>query len=103
MALKIYWTDFAKSSLHEIFDYYMKKAGVRISKNLISGIINATSILSNQPFTGQKEDLLSYRIENFRYLVFKNYKIIYWINHENQRVEIVDVFDTRQNPLKIIK
>ena len=29
---------------------------------------------------GQKEELLKERVEKFRYLVVKNYKVIYWIN-----------------------
>jgi plasmid stabilization system protein ParE len=103
MALKVFWTDFAKSSLHEIFDYYKNKAGVRISHKLIEGIIKSTEILLNQPLTGQKEEMLNDRSEGFRYLIYKNYKIIYWINQSSQKIEIVDVFDTRQDPLKIKK
>ena len=50
---------------------------------------------------GQKEELLLDRKENFRYLVFKKYKIIYWFNKDKNRIEISDVFDARQNPIKI--
>lgn len=50
---------------------------------------------------GQKEVVLLDRKEEFRYLIFKNYKIIYWINKNKNRVEITDVFDARQNPLKL--
>jgi plasmid stabilization system protein ParE len=57
--------------------------------------------LQKQPDIGQIEELLTDRIQNFRYLVHKNYKIIYWINIEQSRIEIVDVFDTRQNPVKV--
>jgi len=103
MGLKIYWTDFAKAALRDIFDYYKDKAGLRLSQRLIEGLIQSTEILVDQPYSGSKEELLSNRNEGFRYLVFKNYKIIYWVNQVNQRIEIVDVFDTRQNPLKIIK
>ncbi len=39
--------------------------------------------------------------EEFRYLLFSNYKIIYYVNLELNRVEIVDLFDCRQEPLKI--
>jgi len=27
--------------------------------------------------------------------------MIYWINKKENRIEITDVFDTRQNPIKI--
>ena len=38
---------------------------------------------------------------NYFSVLSQNYKIIYWINEEKNRIEIVDIFDTRQNPLKI--
>ncbi len=103
MALKVFWTDFAKSALREIFDYHNRKAGIRISQRLVERLVKSTEILVKQPFTGQKEEMLSDRTECFRYLVFKNYKIIYWINQSAQSIEIIDVFDTRQNPAKLIK
>jgi plasmid stabilization system protein ParE len=68
---------------------------------LVEGIIDATIILEKNPKIGQKEELLSNRPQNFRYLVFKNYKIVYWINTTKNRIEIVHVFDCRQNPMKM--
>lgn len=61
----------------------------------------STLELKNQPEIGQIEELLIDRPQNFRYLVFKNYKIIYWINYPFNRIEIANVFDTRQNPQKL--
>ena len=60
---------------------------------------NRTLVLIDFPFLGQKEELLSSRKENFRYLVEGNYKIIYWIDDEV--IRIVSIFDTRQNPEKL--
>lgn len=101
MAIKIFWTDFAKEELKKIFDYYKVKVGYKVSIKLITNIIESTEILIFQMDIGQKEELLLDRIQNFRYLVYKNYKIIYWYNKEKNRIEISDVFDARQNPIKI--
>ncbi|CAH8289840.1 plasmid stabilization system protein ParE [Mariniflexile fucanivorans] len=101
MELKLFWTDFSQRELEKIYKYYRKKAGARIAKKLVNGIYNETLKLKSQPKIGQAEKLLDKRKQEFRYLVFKNYKIIYWINHNENRVEITDVFDTRQNPIKI--
>ncbi len=57
--------------------------------------------LKKQPTIGQEEELLENDSRKFRYLVSTNYKIIYWINLEKNRIEIFDVFDTRQSPLKM--
>ena len=101
MALKIYWTDFAKLELLNIYEYYSKNASPRIAQDLIESIIKHTKNLSTQQSVGAKEQLLEERKKEFRYLVFKNYKIVYWHNLEKNRIDIADVFDTRQNPIKI--
>tara|TARA_R100001369_G_scaffold91352_1_gene132409 strand:- start:2365 stop:2682 length:318 start_codon:yes stop_codon:yes gene_type:complete len=101
MELILFWTDFSQKELEKIYRYYREKAGTRIAKNLVNGIYNETLKLTKQPKIGQLEDLLKDREQEFRYLVYKNYKVIYWINIKENRIEINDVFDTRQNPIKI--
>lgn len=103
MALIVYWTQFAEDKLDDIFNYYKLKASLIIAQNLTNGIIDATIDLAKNPQIGQKEILLSERFQEFRYLVYKNYKIIYWVNLEKHRIEIINVFDTRQNPAKLEK
>jgi len=99
--LNLFWTDFSQKELEKIYEYYREKAGVRVAKNLVNGIYNEVLKLKIQPRIGQEEEFLKNRKQEFRYLVYKNYKVIYWINEEENRIEINDVFDTRQNPLKI--
>lgn len=101
MELKLFWTDFSRNELRKIFEYYKERAGNRIAKKLVNGIHNETLKLSKQPRIGQTEELLKNRKQEFRYLVYKNYKVIYWINYKENRIEINDVFDTRQNPTKM--
>lgn len=101
MELAVYWTRFAEDKLDDIYKYYESKVGTRIARKLISGIIDRTVGLDENPHIGQEEELLYNRPQKFRYLVFKNYKIIYLINQNKNRIDIVNVFDTRQNPLKI--
>jgi plasmid stabilization system protein ParE len=103
MELTVYWTRFAENKLDDIFKYYVAKASTQIARKLIFGIIDKTIGLDKNPQIGQKEELLSGRPQNFRYLVYKNYKIVYWINKNKKRIDIVNVFDTRQNPVKIKK
>jgi len=101
MDLKIYWTDFAKSELRSIFQFYYGKVSLRVADSIVEGVINHVKILSHHPKIGPVELLLKERNREFRYLVFRNYKIIYWINATKNRIDIIDVFDTRQNPEKI--
>ena len=100
---KILWTDFAIGQLKDIFDYHLVKASPNIAQRLVQKIIDATIILENNPKAGRKEDLLKTRPQDFRFIIVKNYKIIYWIDYEFNTIFVAMVFDTRQNPKKIIK
>ncbi len=103
MELKVFWTDFAKIELKNIFNYHKEVASIRIAKKLVNELTNETNNLSYYPEMGQIEELLKDKPQEFRYLVHKNYKIIYWKNSAKNRIEIVDVFDCRQNPVKMKK
>lgn len=97
--MKILWSDSALAELEEIFDYYQAKASSIVARSLVKAIIQKTLILESNPFVGVKESLLSDRPDEYRYLVYKNYKIIYRCN--DNLIIIITVFDSRQNPFKI--
>lgn len=103
MELIVHWTDFAKKELKNIFDYHKAKVSLKIAKSIAKQIVNDANRLKNFPEMGVMEELLTDRPQNFRYIVCTNYKIIYWINKIKNRIEIIDVFDTRQNPTKITR
>ncbi len=101
--LTVYWTRFAENIINDIYYYYEIKAGISVAQKLINGIIDRTIGLEKNPYIGPKENLLKEREQEFRYLVFKSYKIIYWVHLKKNRIEIVNIFDTRRNPEKITK
>ena len=103
MELEVYWLQLAEDKLDAIYSYYRIKAGKRTAQKLINEITDTTIGLDKQPEIGQVETGLSGRKQQFRYLVFRNYKIVYWINYDFGRIEIANVFDTRQNLEKIHK
>ena len=82
-------------------NYYKTKTSIPIALKLVTRIIDKTIGLNKNPYIGQKEELLTDRPQDFRYLVFKSYKIIYWIKKSKNRIEIANVFDCRQNPIKM--
>lgn len=101
MELTIYWTDFAKAELKNIFKHLKEKASLRVAKNENKKIVQSTLRLKNQPDIGQIEPMLVEREIEFRYLLHQTYKIIYLINSEKNRIEIMDIFETHQHPEKI--
>lgn len=71
-----------------------------MAQKIVDGIISKSIALKNHSLMGQKEFLLEFKNENFRYLVYKNYKIIYKVESE-KLIRIYDVFDCRQDPEKL--
>jgi len=101
MKLKIVWSQFAENEIDRIYNYYLQKAGIRVAKKIIKEIVSEPNKLLKNTFLTQIEDLLIDRENKYYYLVCNNYKIIYCLNEEKNLIQITDVFDTRQNPLKI--
>lgn len=99
--MKVIWSEFAEKQLDEIFDYYSKESSLSIASKLIREIIKAPNKLKRVPFIGQVEEFLKDRSIVYRYLICRNYKIIYSVDEKNKLIKIADVFDTRQNPTKI--
>jgi plasmid stabilization system protein ParE len=101
MGLEIYWTEFAERELENIFEYYLEHASPEIAEKITSGILNSTDKLKENPEIGPIEQRLKNRPQGFRFINYKRYKIIYWINKDENRVEINDVFNTRQDPVEM--
>lgn len=87
--------------LKKIFNYYHQKVNLKLARKLTTQIVSETDILKTFPEIGAREENLKLRPQKFRYIISTNYKVIYWLNNEMKRLEIVDVFDTRQSPKKI--
>ena len=101
MEIKIEWSELSIIQLNNIYDYYSLKASPIIAQTIVNKIVDRVDILLENPLSGPKEELLNEMLEDFRYLVESNYKIIYW--QEKNIITIATVFDCRQNPEEIKK
>jgi len=97
--MKVIWTDFAANSLIEIYQYYKEVASQSVAQRIRFKIFSATRQLIKHPLSGPIEPNLQRLGEGHRYLVEGNYKIIY--KRVKEGVLVTDVFDTRQDPIKI--
>lgn len=97
--MKIIWSDFASRTLKDIFDYYKDVAGKRIARKIKNHIFDSTKQLKIQPNSGQTEPSLIKLGLGHRYLVRGNYKLVY--RKVDEGILITDIFDTRQDPVKI--
>lgn len=101
MELEVFWLQLAEDKLDDIYRYHRIKAGEKVGKKIVNGVVDTTFGLGKQPEIGQVEISLAHRKVEYRYIVYTNYKIIYWINISAKRIEISNIFDTRQDPNKI--
>ena len=99
--INVIWTDPSKSYLKEIYIYHKKVASVRVAISIKDKIIQASKSLKTLERRGQLEALLKDRTDEYRYLIVGNYKIIYQPTPTS--IYITDVFDCRQNPVKLTK
>lgn len=99
MKTKIVWTEFAIRNLKDIFDYYSTQANKKVAHKIRRQILNSSKQLIKNANSGPIEPNLIILNKNYRYLVSGNYKLIYRVINYN--IIISDVFDTRQNPLKM--
>ena len=102
MSFEIIWSDFAETELDKIFEYYVEHASLKVAKNLLDAILSEPNKLVENPEITQVEDLLLDREIQYRYLLCKNYKLIYSIDYEHKLLKITDVFDTRQKISKFL-
>jgi plasmid stabilization system protein ParE len=92
--INIVWTNDAKQELKTIQNYYKQKS-IQSSKNILNEILKTIKEIR---FIEQ------YQVDEidttFRRIIVRQYKIIYTI--EAKTIIIVTIFDTRQNPNKLI-
>jgi len=95
--IQILWDNQAKADLKLIFEF-IKLKSPQGAKNVIRDII----IQSKSIHFAEQYQIDEFLGEPFRRMVVRNYKIIYKIQSETE-IRILQIFDTRQNPIKLNK
>ncbi len=94
----IIWSATALNQLDEIYEYIAQDSE-KAAGNVINRILSSTKRLSLFPDSGQEEETLKELKRGYRYLVSRNYKIVY--RSEGKVVIVAAVFDTRQDPERL--
>lgn len=103
MKYKVIWSAFAETQLDEIYKYYSQRVSAKVAVQIVKNLILRPEQLIKNPYSGVIEELLENRTETYRYIIYTNYKIIYSVDKKQKRIKIADVFDTRQNPMKLTR
>ena len=99
--MKYYPIDWTKKSLDDLDNIHevLSKHSPNKANQTIETLINKTDILHNHPRIGAKENALADKKGEYRYLIYRPYKIIYRVYKTFLR--ILRIFDTRQHPDKL--
>ena len=96
---QVVWSDEALNDLETIYDFLAENSQPA-AQRIVESILSRSGQLETFPESGTKEAIKS-NDKVYRYLVERNYKIIYGYLQESQTVHIAAVFDTRYNPEKL--
>jgi len=100
--MKVDWSDKAVEVLESLHEHYQKRFGIVIADTFVDRIFSRIEILEQFPEIGAIEQSQIDNNLTIRYLVEGNYKIVYEVNKTKGFIEILTVFDTRQNPSKML-
>ena len=101
--VRIVWTEFAEEDIKIIFEFLTTEQGIpiEIAERIVDSLFERVEQLLLFPRSGELDPFLEEFEKAHRHLVQGNYKIIYRV--EKETVFIVSVFDTRQDPQKLIQ
>ena len=91
----------AQQAFEHIYDTFFEFAGKRYADQMVDRVDDRLNTLLKHPFIGHPETLLSIRSRDYRAIyINKNYRMIYYVS--NDTIWIVDFWDRRNNPAKLL-
>lgn len=100
MSNRIIWTAFAHYQLELVYEFAYEQSPTYADK-VIEGIDESIQQLIEFPLSGTVEQRLIGLANEYRYVLYGYFKVIYRIEPA-RTVVIVNVFDTRQDPEKLV-
>ena len=100
MRYRIIWTEFAQMQLNLVYEFAYEQSPSYADK-VIEGIDQCIQQLVMFPLSGPIEQRLVNFAEDYRFILSSYFKVIYRVEREGA-VVIVNIFDTRQDPEKLV-
>lgn len=99
--MRLQFTKQARTEYLRIVSVFAEFAGVRSAGIFIDRVKDKGEMLLKHPFMGHPETLLSGRSHGYRAIsINKNYRMVYFVS--NDTIWIVDFWDRRNNPAKLV-
>lgn len=102
--MKVVWSKKSQELLKKIHQFYIELYGKNKAESIKDSILDAPDILVNHPFSGKIEERFSDETDSkiIRSIIQQHCKILYEVFENQDVVLIVSVFDTRQDPDKML-
>ncbi|TVZ27652.1 plasmid stabilization system protein ParE [Gillisia sp. Hel_I_86] len=98
--MKVFLSALAESKLLELNEFLLENWSKKVRDNFIEKLSKRIKQISSQPESCPKSTDLK---GLFKCVVTKQTTFYYRISNSNKEIEIITIFDTRQNPKKIKK
>jgi plasmid stabilization system protein ParE len=97
--MKVHYTQQSLDAFEELKTFLKTSISEKKTNEIILKLIGRCEKLSKNPLVGRKEKYLEHLGLDHRRIIEKHIKIIYRIY--NNRIYIIDIFDSRQDPVKM--
>ncbi len=98
--MKVYLSELAEEKLIILSDYLLAHWNLETKDRFIKKLTNKINQISKQPESCPQS--ASFK-GLFKCVVTKQTTFYYRVNHELKEIEIITIFDSRQNPSKLSK
>ena len=95
MALQIIWTENGVTVYKQVIDFLLQEWPINVVSDFVTNVESRIETLSVFPEIG----IISLKEPDIRSIILTKHNKLYYQTSEN-KLEILNIFDTRQNPTK---
>ena len=96
--MKVYLSELAENKLMILNEYLIEEWGVKVKNDFFNKLKSIFSQISKQPKSCTQSDI---KKGIYKCVLTKQTTAFYRINFDKKEIEIITIFDTRQDPNKI--
>jgi plasmid stabilization system protein ParE len=98
--VKIFLSELAENKLLKLNDFLLENWNLKVRNDFITKLTSKIEQISHQPYSCAESSIYK---GLFKCVVTKQTTLYYRLNSDKKEIEIITVFDTRQNPEQLGK
>lgn len=97
--MRVIWSPDAEKELDNVIQYCLITFGYHMATKAYRQMKHYDVLLADNPLMGKVESLLERYPQSFRSIVVhEHYKLVYYIDKNEDTVYVVDIWNTRRDP-----